>query len=272
MCSLLELFTPITGHVPTQGHFFISVCPLSWCSQRDLMVNTLTTTVGRLFCPLSVCCLPYICIIEKHVCKCVKESEHKKMWKLFYFFRLLFKRIRRGQGCCCIMSWEPRIGFRSAVRFILSRKFSPIQASHNNSTFFSRLLFESAFRFTCDLSGVWQEVVTPHYQVLSCKPSSSQFRLMMFSITCVCACISCGRENVWFEVGVGKAFVLYLFIFSNAPLCWTEWRLLDRSLSLVRWSLNPCNTVYVFMLFKQKLQPAHTLHFAYDSFTNINTE
>lgn len=80
MCSLLELFTPIMGHVPTQGHFFISVCPLSESSQRDLTVNILTITVGRLFCPHSVCCLPYICIIEKHLCKCVKESQHKIMF------------------------------------------------------------------------------------------------------------------------------------------------------------------------------------------------
>lgn len=184
--------------------------------------------------------------------------------KTFLFFPVAYKQKCQEQDCCCIMSWEPRIGFKSADRFILSRKFSPVQASHNNSTFLSCLLLDTVFRFTSVLSGVWQEVVTPHYQVLSCKPSSFSVQVdgVLLNL-CFVPASPVGEKMFGLKVVMGKH--LYCVFLFSATLhfagqsggCW----------------IDPCcrsgevciHAIYVF-------QPAHTLHFVYDSFTNNNTE
>lgn len=104
-----------------------------------------------------------------------------------------------------------------------------------------------------DSRPVWQEVSPGAH-----RRRRSHFRLTVSSMTCV-LCLRVG-----FDVGDGKVLVLYLFFFffDYSPLCWTEWRLVDRLIPQVRR----------VMLFMQKFQSAHTLNFAGESSSNDYAE
>ena len=190
MCSLLELFSSRTDHEPTQGRFLF-----------------LISLPGGEYTDSNVCTVPYRDILRKLNVKTVPAQDNVIY---FYFYCFRYKLKHRGEDCCCVMLWEPRI---SAPRFMSSGKFSPVQAPHSGSIFSV---------FVCSDCLVWDRKWLPGYQVLRCKPSSPLFSVQV-------------GEIVWFHVS--------LFFFFYAPLCWTEWRPLDSFFSQV----SSCSSSCIFL-------------------------